>query len=274
MSDIMQKAHRISHEDARRIVWGNPGKGFVSDWFYARNEKVCLNIFQIPAGEFAGHTDEERAIFGADEIFVILEGEMLLVNPETGEALRAKAGDATFFRKDTWNNAFSIGDTPLRGLEFFHPSPDLGTGSAYARQHPPLDEYRYGRDDLIGNWPMKREQAASEATMWIIREEDYLWRMEADETLPVGIIASTEHATIGTTLHRAGARSGIITRAGDTGIYLEKGILHVELTETGEYLEIGPKDGCFIPAGTPHRFYNPGTTRVSALFAVAPDYLA
>lgn len=270
---MVDAARLISRDEATRKVWGNIAKGHILDWFYARNDKVCVNIFQLATGAHAGHTDDEPAVFGADAVFIVLEGEMMLVNPETGENLRASKGETTFIRKDTWNNAFNIGDGPLTCLEFFHPSPDTGTGGAYGRSVPPLEVETWTQDELIRNWPMRRDQAAAEASMWLIRESDYLWRMEGELTFPVGIIVSTEHATIGKMYHRPGVRSGEVARGGDTGLYVDEGRLVVEIVDTGEFFEMGPGDGGYVPAGQAHRFYNPTSERVAAYFAVAPQYL-
>ncbi len=53
--------------------------------------------------------------------------------PETGEVQVAKAGEALFFRKDTWHHGFSLGDEPVRVLEYFSPPPSQGTSGPYAR---------------------------------------------------------------------------------------------------------------------------------------------
>ena len=265
----------IRYADTRKVVWGDPAVGYLADWFYVRNEKLQVNIFGMPPGGRAGHSADANAIFGADEAFYLLQGEMLLGNPQTGELHRVVAGETSFFRKDTWNNIFNVGTGSVLGLEFFHPSSAVGTGSAYARSQPPLQgPAKYGRDELIGQWPMKMAQAREEATMWVIREQDYLWRLEGEASrLQVGIIASTEHATVGKLYLQPGQRTEDRVHPGEALVFLEHGTMHVELAESGEWYELTPWDGFHLPEGVPHRFWNPTSEKVSAVFAVGPDYL-
>ena len=264
----------VTYKDARRAVWGDPTTTYLSDWFYVRNERVCVNLFGIPPNTLAGHSPDLKAIFGADEVHYLLQGEMMAANPQTGEVHQVLPGEAIFFRKDTWHHCFNASDEPLVALEFFHPSPELGTGSAYARQKPDLEEIKYGRDDLVGHWPMEIGNARSEATMWVLREQDYLWRIEGDRSpLKIGLMCSTEHATIGKMYFLPGQRTDDFSRPGDQVLYVENGSLHVELPDTKEWFELGPMDSFYVPGGRGHRFYNPTQTTVTAVFVVAPDYL-
>jgi mannose-6-phosphate isomerase-like protein (cupin superfamily) len=268
------RPQHVPYAAAKRTVWGDKVSGHLADWYYIRNERVCVNIFELAAGGSVKHSPDNKAIFGADEVFYVLEGEMIIGNPETGEMHRVLPGEASFFRKDTWHHAFNYSNGPLKALEFFHPSPDLGTGSAYARAKPDLETIRYGRDELVGQWPMKRAEAREDATITVMREADYQWRMEGEDSpLLVGLLASTEHATIGKMYFLDGQRTDVQTHPGDEFVFVENGVLHVEFPETREWFELGPRDGCHIPGGVEHRYYNPSAERVTAVFVVAPNYL-
>ena len=83
----------------------------------------------------------------------MLEGVLVIADPETGEVQRAAAGESVFFRRDTWHHAFALGPEPLRVLELFAPPPAAGASSAYARAQPYLETSRYADDELLGSWP-------------------------------------------------------------------------------------------------------------------------
>ena len=84
---------------------------------------------------------------------------MALCNPETGEVRRVLAGEAAFFRRDTWHHAMNVGTEPLRVLEYFAPPPSQGTSGAYARSRPYLATSRYMQDEWLGRWPMAADEA-------------------------------------------------------------------------------------------------------------------
>jgi len=200
----------------------------------------------------------------------------VLCNPETGEAHRVLAGEAAFFRRDTWHHAFSYGVEPLRVLELFAPPPAQGTSSAYARTKPNLTVNRYTQDQWLGRWPMDCEEARRSFTMQVLRESDMLWRMEGSErqTL-VGILASTEHLTVGTIRLLPGQLTEVQRHGGDESLYLLEGTLHIWLPEhQGQRLfELKPGDGFYIPQDVPHQYRNVSGRPVHLLFGVAPVYL-
>ena len=107
-------------------------------------------VFGLPPGGGFRHSEDFRTIFAADELLHVLQGVLVIADPETGEVQRAGAGESVFFRRDTWHHAFALGAEPLRVLELFAPPPAAGASSAYARAQPYLEESRYADDALLG----------------------------------------------------------------------------------------------------------------------------
>ncbi len=271
------EATHIRYADVTRHLWGDPEAGTVSDWIYISNEKIHQLLFGLPPRGNFRHSDEFRTIFGADEVLYVLTGEMLLVNPEHGEVHRVRQGEAVFFRKDTWHHAFAYGEEPLRVLEYFCPPPSTGTSGAYARTKPNLTTARYVNDDHLGRWPMARAEITQEFTMQLIRESDYLWRYEGESNrVLVGLLAATEHLTVGKLYLQPGERSDLQIHGGDEGLYLLEGTLNIHCPEREgqSWFELNPQDGFYLPTGTPHQYYNMTDQPVSCLFCVAPHYLA
>jgi quercetin dioxygenase-like cupin family protein len=266
----------IPVEQVTRHLWGDTTSGEVADWIYVSSDKIHQLIFGLLPGAMFRHSEDYRTIFGADEVFYVLSGILLLNNPETGEVHRALPGEAIFFRRDTWHHAMNGSTEPLRVLELFAPPPSQGTSGAYARTKPYLSTPKYMQDELLGRWPMARAEAAQSATMRVLRDPDTLWRLEGRERqVLVGILASTEHLTVGKVHLLPGQQSDVQVHAGDESIYLLEGTLHVRLPEHQgpRWHELKPGDGFYIPQNEPHQYYNVSDTPVTLIFAVAPQYL-
>jgi quercetin dioxygenase-like cupin family protein len=222
------------------------------------------------------HSESHRTVFAADEVYYVLSGVLMVSNPETGEVQCALPGEAVFFRRDTWHHALNASSEPLRVIEYFAPPPAQGTSGSYARTRPYLAMPSYTQDQWLGRWPMERDAARQEWTMQVVRDADLLWRLEGRERpLPVGLLASTEHLTVGKLELLPGQHTETHAHGGDEGLYLLSGTLHVRLPDHQgpRWFELQPGDGFYIPEGEPHQYYNVSAQPASLIFGVAPGYL-
>jgi quercetin dioxygenase-like cupin family protein len=269
-------ATAIRYQDATRHVWGDDGSGEVMDWIYVSSDKIHQLVFGLAPGRSFRHSNDFRTIFAADEVLYVLSGCLLIANPATGEVHRAEEGDAVFFRRDTWHHAISHGDRELRVLELFAPPPSAGTSGSYARTLDNLDGVTYADDGALQRWPMERAAIRRDQTMEVLRPGDVLWRLEGeDDPVLVGILASTEHITVGTIELRPGQRTEIHRHGGDESGYVLDGTVGIRIgADAGRsWLEVGPGDGFYIPDDVPHRYYNAGSKPARLVFGVAPHYL-
>jgi quercetin dioxygenase-like cupin family protein len=259
-----------------RHLWGDAESGEVADWIYVSSDRIHQLVFGLPPGGSFRHSDAYRTLFAADEVYYVLSGVLVLANPETGEVHRLRPGEAAFFRRDTWHHAWNHGAEALRVLEYFAPPPSQGTSGAYARTKPNLTTARYGRDEWLGRWPMAREEAGREETIRIVRDADVLWRLEGKEQpVLVGVLASTEHLTVGTIRLLPGQQTDVELHGGDEGLYVLEGTVNVRLPgrTAPSWFELAPCDGFYLPAGTPHQYYNVSDRPAELIFGVAPSYL-
>ncbi len=271
------EATHLRYDEVTRHLWGDPDAGEVADWIYVSSDKIHQLIFGLAPGKAFRHSNEFRTIFGADLVYYVLSGLMIIANPETGEVQRVRPGEAAFFRRDTWHHAFNYSNEPLRVLEFFAPPPSQGTSGAYARTKPLLEHIRYGQDELLGRWPMARAESQQAQTLTVVNDESLLWRLEGEpgnETL-VGLLVATEHLTVGKIFLRPGQHTSLHRHGGDESLYLLEGTLNVFCPERAgqQWFELKPRDGFYIPANTPHQYYNITDQPVTLVFGVAPDYL-
>jgi quercetin dioxygenase-like cupin family protein len=266
----------IPYAAVTRHLWGDKTSGEVADWIYVSSGKIHQLVFGLPPGGAFRHSDAYRTIFAADEVLYVLSGVMLLGNPETGEVHRVLPGEAAFFRRDTWHHAFNFSTEPLRVLELFAPPPSQGTSGAYAQTKPNLTTPKYAQDQWLGQWPMAQPDAQRNFTMRVLRESDVLWRLEGEnQQLLVGILAATEHLTVGKMHLLPGQQSDVQGHAGDESLYLLEGSLNVRVPENAgpRWFELKPRDGFYIPEGVPHQYYNMSDEPATLIFGVAPNYL-
>ncbi len=256
----------IREGDAVHHVWGDEEAGFVEDRIYVSSQLIHAIVFALPPGGAFRHSDSFRTVFAADELLHVLQGTLVLANPETGEVVRAEPGESVFFRRDTWHHGFAYGDEPLRVLEFFAPPPATGTSGAYARTRPYLQQSRYGLVGVVGALGDTRPAPGS---LHVLRRADAVWQL--DRGVLVGLLVSTEYLTAGTITVAAGQTSLEESHDGEELVYVTGGALRVEAG--GFEATLSPGDAFVVPAGTSHRYSADGTV-AEAVFGVAPRYTA
>ena len=256
-------------DEVVRHTWGDADAGLVEDWIYVSSQQIHTIVFGMPPGGKFTHSESFRTIFGADELLHVLQGTLVLANPETGEIVRAEPGESVFFRRDTWHHGFSYGDEPLRVLEFFAPPPATGTSGPYAQAQPYLEVSTYADDTILGNLTDTRD-VGGQGSFTVLRRSDAVLRL--DLGVLVGLLVSTEHLTVGTVTVNAGQESREESHAGEELLYVTRGALQV--SAGGVEATLAPGDGFLIPAGTPHRYGAEGDRAAEAIFGVAPSYAA
>lgn len=253
-------------------LWGDEDSGQVPDWIYVSSEKIHHLVFGLPPGGAFRHSQSFRTVFAADELLYVLAGTMALANPETGEVLLARTGEAVFFRRDTWHHAFSFDDEALRVLEFFAPPPASGASSAYAKTRDYLERPSYVDDRWLGRWPQAKAERDREATMRAMRDDDVLWSLEGRSTL-IGTYVSTEHLTASRIVQRPGASTDVRSHGGDATMHIVRGTANVLLhdVEGQRWFEVRAGDGFFLPEGTRYELRNVTGSDTEVMFAAAPS---
>ena len=94
----------ITREMELSTVYG-VGPNRVAPRIYVSTDKILMSDFKVPPG---GHF-EPPDIHPTDEPYYIAKGEITLVNPETGETIVAKAGDAAWIPAKGWHVAYNFG---------------------------------------------------------------------------------------------------------------------------------------------------------------------
>ena len=251
----------ITRRDVTRHVWGDAEAGEVADWIYASTGKIHCLVFGLGPGGAFRHSEAFRTVFGADELMYVLEGTMVLANPETGEVQRVEQGRTVAFAPGTWHHAFAHGGGPLRVIEFFAPPPSTGTSGVYARTRPYVAESRYDR-----------APGDERRTLRPVADGDVVWRRE--HGVLVGLHLVTPELSAGVLEVNPGEASAVHAHGGDEVVFSLDGGLHVRAWDGDavHVFELGPEDAAYIPAGSTHEYRNYGGRLARALIGVAPSF--
>jgi quercetin dioxygenase-like cupin family protein len=271
---VFDRPTHITHATVTRHVWGDDEAHQVADWIYASTDRIHAMVFGLaPGGRFL-HSPEFRTVFGADEVFTVLRGTMILANPQTGDVRRVETGASVSFGPNTWHHAFAHGTEELRVLELFAPPPSTGTSGPYARTRPYLDQARYSDDSVVGNWPDASGRGARESTLRLIDPSQIHYRLAGDAL--IGLLSSTEQLTVADLSLSPGGVSSPQCRGGDEVIFGLSGVLHVRswFEEQTYVYEIRSGEACFLPKGSVHEYRNYSGSTSTAVLGVAPRFLA
>jgi mannose-6-phosphate isomerase-like protein (cupin superfamily) len=255
---VYQTETVVSAGDAAAHLWGDDASGFVSDRVYLSSEALHVLEFTLPPGGRFVHSATNPTIFAADVAYVVLEGELWIADPETGEVRHVEAGELVFFRRDTWHHAFNPAPVPVRVLEFFAPPPARGTSSPYARRQPPLRSVHYSDERWRGDWPSRLPEREAAARLRVLREEHLLWGLCDDRARHVeGLAIDTEHLSVAYGRVSAGYVGGELQSVDETLLFVVSGLLNVHLPDMLEgeraWFELAAGDALFLPPGTSYR---------------------
>jgi quercetin dioxygenase-like cupin family protein len=269
---VFERPTHITDATVTRHIWGDDDAHQVADWIYASTDRIHAMVFGIaPGGSFV-HSPEFRTVFGADEVLTVLQGQMILANPETGEVQPVETGESVAFGPNTWHHAFAGGTEQLRVLELFAPPPSTGASGPYARTRPYLEDASYADDSVIGNWP---DPAAvlRNPTLRLIDRTRIHYRLSGDAL--IGLLSSTDQLTVANLSMRPGGVSTIQRRGGDEVIFGLSGVLHVRawFGDQTFVFELHTGEACYLPVGSVHEYRNYSGATATAVVGVAPQFL-
>jgi mannose-6-phosphate isomerase-like protein (cupin superfamily) len=187
----------VRREATAHHVWGDKESGLVTDRVYVSSDILHVLEFELGPGGGFRHSPTNKTIFAADVMYCVLEGELVIADPEHGEVQVVQEGEQVLFRRDTWHHGFNPSQSSVRVLEFFAPPPSQGTASQYARYQPMLEEAHYKDERWAQRWPMARRERDDATRLHVTRPSSSMWSFaDSDPTHLVGVLADTEHLTV------------------------------------------------------------------------------
>jgi quercetin dioxygenase-like cupin family protein len=269
----------IRYNEATRVLWGDETCHQVSDWVYGKGERIAPFMFSLRSGEYFKWSKKWKPRYDQHRLYYVLEGQLSIHDPETGEVARANAGEAIYWSGLRWHFGYNFGTTEALILEAVAPKerpPDMPEVEM-SWEKPDLGEVVNGRYDLLGKWPAARpaehQKAWQEGSIMTLSQRDCLHMIAGDKTpLPVSLFVSTEEMTVGTMDILPGKIGDPETHPGDEALFVTQGRLNVYLSDSDDWYELNRMDTLYLPEGTPHQYANMTDSPAAFFFAVAPRY--
>jgi quercetin dioxygenase-like cupin family protein len=270
----------VKHQDAARFLWGDAKSGQVADLIYGRNTRISALIFKLKPGGFFRSSDTWKSFFDQHRYYYVIKGQLTIQDPQSGEVVTAKAGEAIYWRGAKWHFGFNFSSEETAVLDWYAPQeraphiPEI----EFAKTKPVAGPARAGREDLLGKWPELYLSASDSALKsgGIVRvcAADALGFIFGEQN-PVmeSVFVSSTELTAGTVSLIPGSQSDMRTHPGDKVIFNLEGQLHVYLPELFEWHELNAWDVLYLPPNTPHQYWNYTSTSVKFAFMVVPAYL-
>lgn len=278
---LFDRPKLVTYAAAKRSLWGGDAGGQVVDIFYGRNARIGALTFRLKPGGYFRLSEADAALFDQDRYYFVVEGELTVHDPHSGQVEVARAGEAIHWRRAKGHVVFNFTASETLVLDWYAPQTrpshltdgrkEKGAGAARANVSKP------GRAELLGQWPevLQRTRAEMQEQGGIIR----ITRAEAlhfvhGQQFPVleSVYVSTRELTAGVVELMPSARSDDRTHRGDKVIVCLAGRLHVNLPGSGELFELGPHDVLYLPENMPHQYWNYSAEPIRFAFLVVPDY--
>ena len=263
------KSTIIKYAKIKIHLWGDEESGFVKDWIYVSNKSLHQIIFGLSARTNFKHSNEFRTIFGADELLYVLNGTMVIGNPQTGELHRVEKGEFIYFSKDTWHHAFNYSNEDLQVLEFFSPPPLTGTSGAYAKQKPLLRNFRYGQNYTLDPLKLSNKKKSFKK----INKNEINWSLigENQEQL-MGTIVNTKNLKVHILKVLGGQSTPKINFVNHSVFFILENKLKVTLSNKKSKLAVNYKDSVYLKSGDCLQFYNQSRKEASIIVCEGISY--
>jgi quercetin dioxygenase-like cupin family protein len=271
----------VRHSEAVRFLWGDEESHQVSDWSYGGSENIASFIFSLRPGEYFKWSKVWKPLYDQHRFYYVVEGDLTIHDPETGDVAVARAGDGIYWRGNKWHFGYNFGSRETVVLDWGVPAeptrPGVETEVQLSALKPDLERVVNGRYDLLGKWPMElprvRDEARREGRPVTIRREDCLNLILGEKTsVLVSLYVSSEAITAGSITLLPGQMAEAESHPSDEVVFSLRGRLNVYLPDTFDWFELNAKDTVFIPGGTKHQYCNYSGEPTELFFAVAPRF--
>ena len=269
----------VRHMEATRFLWGDEESHQVSDYIYGRGERITAMIYSLRPGEYFKTSSLWKPLYKQDRFYYVLQGNLAIHDPESGEVAVATEGEAIFWSGLKWHFGYNFGQKETLVLDWYAPperAADIPEVEASAKK-PGLSQVVNGRHELLGRWPVERdrvqEAAWREGGMITIRRRDALHMIHGEkQPILVSLYVSTQVISAGVIDLLPGVMAEPETHAGDEVVFCTRGRLNIYLPDSYDWFELYPKDCAFLPEGTRHQYSNYSDEPLELVFAIAPNY--
>jgi hypothetical protein len=245
----------IKRENMVLHTWGDSTSGFVTDRVISSTKQLHVLEFELGPSSGFRHSPINQTIFAADILYFVLEGDLILANPETGEVELVSEGSGLLFHRETWNHGFSMGRKTTRVLEYFSPPPAMGAASEFSKRQPPLlvNKYNYGK--TVSNWPESQPESKSKSSFLEISDRTSILSFrDSDPTHLISTLVATEFLYVIRGTIELGHVEDFALVERESVVYVLEGILIIDSVDAnnGQILTsaLSKGDAFFLPKGS------------------------
>jgi mannose-6-phosphate isomerase-like protein (cupin superfamily) len=268
----------MDREKSILFVYGK-GSHKVSCTTAISTNHIQAGMMVVQPGEYFEPPD----IHSGDEVYYILDGEGVVMNPETGRGGKAGKGDVVLIPKGVWHQTFNTDDRNLRALAFIAPLQWQAGQAAVPAEFTGKTAYYKGegrKTAEYGPWPKSSKAPDLENEISFITDRDALHLIHGTVNhFLISFYVSNRRIHVGKISLPRGFRSDLESHPGDEILFVEKGELAVEVhgpadtdeATVNDVFEIGENHYFLIPEGMKHRYLNFSDSSSKILIGIAPQ---
>lgn len=269
----------VRHSEATRFLWGDNVSQQVPDLIYGRSETIGALVFKLKPGGFFLSSNTWKAYFDQHRFYYVLSGALTIHDPESGEILTARKGEALYWRGPKWHFGYNFSEEECAVLDWYAPQerPMNVSEVEFGKTKPEVIATKAGREELLCNWPDARaevEESARRSGGLVVTNEDTALNFVFGEQSPVleKVFVSSSEFTAGTVLLTPATTSITRENKGEKIIFNLEGETHIYLPERYEWFEMNKWDVLYLPAGMPHQYFNNTGLASKFAFMAVPAY--
>jgi len=269
----------VRFQDATRFLWGDDESQHVNDYIYGKNARIGCVVFTLRPGKFFKISGAWKPFYNQHRFYYVVQGQLTIQDPETGDVVVAEAGEAVHWRGAKWHFGYNFSQQEVFVLDWYAPQerPQNITEIEYNKTKPGLGEIMSGRQDLLEHWPEAyantRAAAFENGSVVKLTADDSINFVQGeDNPILERIFVSSEELTGGTIDLLPSQRSDDRIHPGEKIIFALNGKVNVYLPQTYDWFELFERDALYLPAGTVHQIWNYSDEPASLAFKVVPAY--
>lgn len=257
---------------------------------YISTDKLTLGYFELAPGAQFDPPDHHPG----DECYYVIEGELLEVNPISGQAVRVQEGEVLLIPYEAAHGGYNFGSKRMKAV--FALAPNMVTGQEFPtdlagktrvlngmnekdfKTYPDWDEPNlHGTINHLGKWPVSGTE--------IRKDPKYLYVIDDKKKLNVvsGIenpylmrfAVSNDLINFGELILSAGGKgcrvSDLESHKGETAIFVLSGTLSFVMEHSRETFKVEKDEVMFIPQGMEYTMINNWENPAHAIFVIAPE---
>ncbi len=259
---------------------------------YISTGELTMGYFELAPGAKFSPPDHHPG----DECYYVLEGELMEVNPISGQAVRVQEGEALLIPQESAHGGYNFGTKRMKAVFALAPQmvneaeqkfpTDLegkwrvlkGKDESQYKQYPNCEELgTYGTISDVGNWPVSGEKLRKDpGYLRVVREDNKLNIINglANPYL-MRFACSNDKIHFGEIVFPSGGVGCRVSdpesHEGETAIFVTAGTISFIMMESREVFKIEKDELMFIPKNTEYQMVNNWAEPAHAVFCIAPE---